>query len=328
MGQTPFDVLSKAAQGFVASSCVYAVAHARIADALGDTPKSAQDLAAATGTHPGALARILRVLCGEGIFEVRDHGYVHTPASRLLRQDHPQSVRGYVLSVMHIFWEPFTKIDYSLRTGRPAFNEFHPDGFFQYLNDHPDKARIFDDAMTGKAQGQIAGAVANYDFSRFGRIADIGGGRGHLLQAVLKATPNAKGILFDLPHVVEAAKAAASDRLKLQGGDFFKDEMPVADAYMIMQVIHDWADEDATRILTGIRRAAPPDAKLLLIELLVPETPERDWAKEVDLFMLVFLHSLERTRSEYQQLLARSGFRLESVIDIGQSTAILEAVPI
>jgi hypothetical protein len=328
MGQTPFDVLSKAAQGFVVSSGLYAVAQAGIADALGDTPKSAQDLAAATGTHPGALGRILRVLCGEGIFETRDRGYVHTPASRLLRQDHPQSVRGYVLAVMPVFWEPFSKIDYSLKAGKPAFNELHPEGIFQYLKEHPDKARIFDDAMTGKAQGQIAGAVANYDFSRFGRIADIGGGRGHLLQAVLKAAPGARGILFDLPHVVEAAKAAAPDRMQFQGGDFFKDEMPVADAYMIMQVIHDWADEDATKILTGIRRAAPPHAKLLLIEMLIPEGPERDWAKEVDLFMLVFLHSSERTRSEYQQLLAKSGFRLDRVIDIGQSTAILEAAPI
>jgi O-methyltransferase domain len=328
MAQTPFDVLSKAGQAFIVSSCVYAVAQAGIADALSDSPKSAQDLADATRTHAGALRRILRVLCGEGVFEVHDERYVHTPASRRLRKDHPQSLRGYVLSVMPLFWEPFSRMSYSLATGKPAFEEIHPGGFFKYLADHPEEARIFDAAMTGKAHGQVAGAIANYDFSRFGMIADVGGGRGHLLQAVLQTAPKAKGILFDLPHVVEAAKEIASDRLKLLGGDFFNDSMPVADAYLIMQVIHDWADADATRILSGIRRAAPAHAKLLLIELLVPETPERDWAKEVDLFMLVFLHSRERTRSEYQQLLAGSGFRLDRVIDIGQSTAILEAAPI
>ena len=129
-------------------------------------------------------------------------------------------------------------------------------------------------------------------------------------------------------ELVEAAKAISSDRLKLQADDFFKDRMPVADAYMIMQVIHDWPDAEATKIRRGIRHAAPPHAKLLLIELLVPETPEYDWAKEIDLFMLVLLNSRERTRSEYQQLLADAGFLLERVINIGQSTAILEAAPI
>ena len=328
MAETPFDVLSKAAQAFIVSSCVYAVTQAGIADALSDSPKSAQDLADATGMHAGALGRILRVLCGEGVFEAHDGRYVHTAASRLLRKDHPQSLRGFVLAVMPLFWEPFSRMSFSLATGKPAFEEIHPGGFFKYLTDHPEEARIFDAAMTGKAHGQVAGAIANYDFSRFGMIADVGGGRGHLLQAVLKTAPKAKGILFDLPHVVEAAKEIASDRLKLQGGDFFNDAMPVADAYLIMQVIHDWAEADATRILSGIRRAAPAHAKLLLIEALVPETPERDWAKEVDLFMLVFVHSRERTRTEYQRLLAGSGFRLDRVIDIGQSTAILEAAPI
>jgi hypothetical protein len=175
MAQTPFDVLTKVAQGFVASSCVYAVTQAGIADALNDTPRTAQDLAAATGTHAGALSRILRVLCAEGVFETRLGGYVHTSASCLLRKDHPQSVRGYVLSVMPIFWEPFSRISYSLATGKPAFEQRHPDGFFKYLTERPETARLFDNAMTGKAHGQVAGTVAHYDFSRFGTIADIGG---------------------------------------------------------------------------------------------------------------------------------------------------------
>ena len=327
MAETPFDVVFNANNGFLLSSCFYAVAQAGIADALGDAPKTAQDLATATGTHAGALGRILRVLCSVGIFEARDGSYVHTPASRLLRKDDPQSMRGYVMALMPIFWEPFGRLSYSLSTGKPAFEETYPGGIFKYFAEHPEKARIFDGAMTGKAQAQIAGALAHYDFSLFGTIADIGGGRGHLLKAVLEAAPNARGILFDLPHVVEAAKGGASGRLKLQGGDFFKDALPVADAYIIMQVIHDWNDADATKILSGIRRAAPAHAKLLLIEMPILETPERDWAKETDLFMLVFLHSRERTRSEYQQLLAGAGWRLDRVIDIGQSTAILEAAP-
>src|SRR5438132_5434483 len=110
--------------------------------------------------------------------------------------------------------------------------------------------------MVSKAQAQVSAVVAAYDFSRFGTIADIGGGRGHLLQAVLDADQSARGVLFDLPNVIEDAAAAASDRLKLKAGDFFKDPLPAADAYMVMEVIHDWADEGSLAILKSIRRAA------------------------------------------------------------------------
>lgn len=285
-------------------------------------------MAAATSTHAGALNRILRVLCSVGVFEACDGGYIHTPASRLLRKDHPQSVRGYVLAMMPIFWEPFGNLDYSLVTGEPSFDKLHPEAVFKYLAEHPREARIFDDAMTGKSLGVTSGVVDRYDFSPFATIADIGGGRGHLLRAILKSAPHARGILFDLPHVIEAARAESSDRLKFQAGDFFHDQMPVAGAYTIMQVIHDWDDSDAIKILSGIRRAAPAHSKLLLIELLIPETPQRDWAKETDLFMLVFLHSRERTLAEYKEVLAAAGFRLDRVIDVGYSTAILESSPV
>lgn len=182
--------------------------------------------------------------------------------------------------------------------------------------------------MTGKSQGPIAGVVSKYDFSRFGTIADIGGGRGHLLRAVLAAAPKARGIVFDLPNVTQDATPAAPDRIEFRAGDFFKDALPVADAYLIMQVIHDWSDAEATKILSGIRRAAPAHAKLLLIEVLIPETPAPAWAKVLDLVMLMLITGKERTRSEYEQLLAGAGFRLERTIDVGHDTVILEAVPV
>lgn len=329
MAQNPFEVLNDAASGFIISRCLNAVAEAGIADALGDAPQTPEDLAAATGTNAGALGRILRLLAGYGVFEPRDGRYAHTPASWLLRKDHPQSLRSYVLmSHLPFFWSSFAEIGHALRTGEPAFDKIASGGIWSYLASHPDEARGFNDGMTSKAQGQIAGAIANYDFSRFGTIADIGGGRGHLLRAILATAPKAKGILFDQPSVIQEAAALGSDRITFQGGDFFKDAQPVADAYTLMQVIHDWDDSKSMAILSGIRRAAPSHAKLLLIEALIPDTPGPDWAKTVDIFMLAMLHSKERTRSEYQRLLAGAGFRLERVIDVGQSTAILESVPI
>jgi hypothetical protein len=326
MAQNPFDIINDTSCGHVVGRCLHAVTESRIADALDDAPQSPEDLAAATGTHAGALNRMLRLLSSYGVFEARDERYGHTPASRLLRRDHPQSLRSYVLMVnMPFAWNSAEALGYSLRTGKPALEKFFPGGAWNYLATHPDESRIFNESMAGKAHGQIAGVIASYDFSRFGTIADIGGGHGHLLRAVLSSAPKATGVLFDQPNVIQEAAGMGSDRMTLQGGDFFKDSLPVADAYTLMQVIHDWDDAKATAILNGVRRAAPSHAKLLLIEAVIPDTPGPDWAKMVDLFMLALLTGKERTRSEYQKVLAGAGFRLERVIDVGQSTAILES---
>jgi hypothetical protein len=184
--------------------------------------------------------------------------------------------------------------------------------------------------MMGKAAGQIAGVLNAYDFSPFRTIADIGGGRGHLLTAVLEAAPQAHGVLFDQPHVTAAAQAAGmeSERLRMHPGNFFSDALPSADCYLIMQVIHDWNDQDAARILAAIRKAAAPGAKLLLIECIVPEDSKPSWTKMLDLQMLTLLSGKERTEKEYSEMLRTAGFRLDRVIDVGMSTSILESVAV
>ena len=246
----------------------------------------------------------------------------------MLRTDHPQSLRSFVrLMGLPLCWDSFQPMDYTVQTGRPALNKVFPGGIWNFLSEHPEESRLFDEGMKGKAQAQIAGVVANYDFSGFSTIGDIGGGRGHLLQAVLAAAPKAKGVLFDQPHVVEQA-ALATDRLRLQGGDFFKDALPACDGYLIMQVIHDWSDQEAAQILNAIRRAASPGAKLLLIEGRVPADATPSWLWALDLFMMTMLTGKERTEREYQQLLSSAGFRLDRVIDVGMKTAIHEAVAV
>src|SRR5438132_14431470 len=109
--------------------------------------------------------------------------------------------------------------------------------------------------MVSKAQAQVSAVVAAYDFSRFGTIADIGGGRGHLLQAVPEGDRSARGVLFDLPNVIQDAAAAAGDRPKLQARDFFKDSLPAADPYMLFEWIPGWAAEESRAIVPAIRRA-------------------------------------------------------------------------
>ena len=159
-------------------------------------------------------------------------------------------------------WHIWEHLDHSLKTGRSAAEKTLPNGgFWGYFAEHPEHSRLFNDAMTGKSHGQTTGILGAYDFSGFRTIADIGGGNGHLLQAVRAATPSLEGVLFDLPNVIEQASGAASSRLKLQAGNFFEDGLPVCDAYLLMQILHDWSDEESERILRSIRRSAPQHAK-------------------------------------------------------------------
>jgi len=144
---------------------------------------------------------------------------------------------------------------------------------------------------------------------------------------MLKSTPETKGILFELPHVIEKAKAISSERLQLQAGDFFKDVLPVCDAYVLMEIIHDWGDSQAEAILQAVRRVAPDKARLLLIETLISDHPGPDWARVLDVQMMTILGGLQRTRQQYEVLLGKTGFTLTQVIDTGAGVSILEAVP-
>jgi hypothetical protein len=181
--------------------------------------------------------------------------------------------------------------------------------------------------MAAKARGQVAGVLAAYDFTGCRIIGDIGGGRGHLLEAVLAAAPHASGILFDQPHVIQEASAVRSDRLRLQAGDFFKDEIPVCDAYLVMEIIHDWDDAAAARILDAIRRASPADSRLLLIESIVPDDPGPNWPRTLDMIMMT-IGGRQRTEREYRDLLQHSGFAMARRIDTGAGVSIIEAIPV
>ncbi len=323
----PAQTIVELAGSYAIPRCLHAVADLGVADALGETPRTAAELAADVGANPDALGRVLRLLAAHGVFEQRSDRFAHSPASRLLRTDHPQSLRGLArMFGLPINWATYGAMDHSVRTGRPAAEKTLPAGIWSYFAEHPEEGTIFNAAMVGKAHGQIAAVVGAYDFSRFRTIADIGGGRGHLLRALLAASSDVKGILFDLPTVVAEA-GPSSERLRLQGGDFFKDTLPTCDAYLVMEVIHDWPDDESIAILRAIRKAAPPDARVFVIEAIVPATPGPHWAKTLDIHMLTFLGGKQRTRAEYETLFRRAGLALEREIDTGGDISILEGRP-
>lgn len=324
---SPVQTLIDIAGGYPLARCLHVAADLGVADALDDAPCTAHELAAAIGADPDALNRVLRLLAAHGVFIAQGEGFAHTPASRLLRTDHPRSMRAFVrMFGLPLFWESQGALAQSVSTGRVAAAELYSGGLYAYFAQQPEANTIFNAAMAAKAHGQTAGVLAAYDFSRFGTIADIGGGRGHLLRAILDAVPSARGILFDLPHVVAEAEGVASERLTLQPGDFFRDSLPECDAYVVMEVIHAWDDADALAILKAVRRAARAGATLLVVEQMIPEGAGPHWAKTLDLHMLALLGGRQRSRREYAALMEEAGFAFGREIDTRAGVAILEAV--
>jgi C-methyltransferase len=322
---TPHENIQALISGGFAARCIQVVSDLGVADHIGDQPAPVEELAAACGAKPDALDRVLRFLAAYGLFERQEGGYDHTPSSRLLRSDHPMTMRPLArLTGLPVHRESLAQLQHSVMTGAPGVEILEPAGFWAYLSDRPDEAEIFGRAMTAKAGADVAAVSDAYDFNRFNTIADIGGGRGHLLRAILDSAPSAKGILFDQPSVINILDFADQSRLTPQTGDFFAG-VPAAEAYVLMDVLHDWRDEECTAILGTIRRAASVGSTLLIIENVIPDDQATPAALTMDIIMLAVTGGRERTASQLSVLLERVGFGFNRVIETRSPMRIVEA---
>jgi hypothetical protein len=304
---------------------LHLIARLGLADGIGDEPVPVERLASQYQADRDALDRVLSLLAAHGIFSRQERGYAHTDASRLLRTDSPSSLRAFPeMNGLPVFDAVFANLDHSLRTGAPAIELVDPTGLWGYLEKHPEEERVFGRAMSARAAADIAAILDAYDFSRFTTIADIGGGRGHLLSAALDRSPAARGILFDLPTVIDALDLQ-HDRITAQAGDFFADVLPAADAYVLMEILHDWADPQCQQILAAIRRAAKPGATLLVIEEVLPDRGTDPGAHTLDVIMLAVTGGRERTLAELNDLLMPAGFTAGTEIQTAGRMRLVEA---
>jgi len=321
----PPKIIQDLAVAYWASRCLHVVAELGIADVLGDEPQTAESLAQASGTNPQALHRVLRALCNHGVFVHDGATFAHNAASRVLRSDEPGSMRSLTRMMgLKVHWDAYRELDTGLRNGKPAISSVVEGGLFGYLQAHPEAGRLFDEAMAGKAFAQVGPIVAAYDFSGFGTIGDIGGGLGHMLNGVLERVAGARGVLFDLPQVIEQARRGANPRIDYVGGDFFKDPIPSCDAYMLMTVLHDWSDAESITILKNINAGAPRNAKLLILEGVVQPDAHHHFLLDLDIEMLVMTTGRERTRKEWDAVVGGAGLRLARLIPAGPWSSILE----
>jgi SAM-dependent methyltransferase len=331
----PAAILLRIAGGMRATQALHAAAALDIAGLLADGPRDGTVLAAACGADPGALRRLMRCLTALGIFAEPEPGhFALTAISGRLRADAPRSLRPAVLwMASDLRWRCWGNLLHSLRTGEPASAPIVGPDVFAWYADHPEDAALHTGAMAIFASAVSAAVIEAYDFTRFARIMDVGGGTGEFLAEVLAATPGLTGVLFDMPHVVAeappllAARGVAG-RCDVVGGSFFDAVPGGADVCLLKQVIHDWDDDRAAAVLETCRAALTPDGTLLILERVMPERADGQPPDPflLDMEMLVMTPGgRERTEGEFRTLLSRAGLAVRRIVGTTLAVSVIEA---
>jgi hypothetical protein len=310
--------------GYRHTQLVYVVAQLGLADLLAEGPKATGELARAAGAHAASLHRLLRGLATLGVVSEGDDGrFSLAPVGELLRAGGPGSLRAGALQAGEAWYPAWGALLHTSRTGESGLGHVFGTQAFEHFARRPELGEHFNASMA-RASAELAPLLVEaYDFARFTKLVDVGGGHGALLAGILKATPRLEGVVFDLPHVVAGAaprlaEAGVADRCELVGGDFFESVPDGADGHLLKWIVHDWDDDQAVRILDNCRRALGASGTLLLVERLLPrravDAPETIAA---DLTMLVLSPSgRERSEAEFRDLLAAAGLRLTRVLPV------------
>lgn len=319
--------------GFLRSRALYAAARLGLADHLADGPKTADELAEATGAHAPSLHRLMRALAHWEILSMEgDRRFSLTPLGEALRSDARGAARSTVLTVAGDgFWNAVRELPDTLQDGEPGFEKAHGEGWFDYLDGHPEEASHFNDTMIGFHGAEPPAVAEAYDFSDADTVVDVGGGTGNMLATILERCPEPGGVLFELPRVADEAPAlleerGVADRVTCEEGSFFEEVPAGGDVYILSHILHDWPRDRCLTILRNCREAMGSDGRLLVVEMVLPEEPPHP-GYELDIVMLTLTGGRERTAEEYGSLLDEAGFRLERVVPTESPVSVVEAVP-
>jgi len=332
------DAMLERIAAYWQSQLVFVAAKLGIADVLVEGPLTADEIAARVGAHAPYLKRVLRALASLGIFKVDPHGRFHlNRLAQTLRSDHPESLRDFALMLVDDYnWSAWGALEHAVRTGSSAFEHVHGAAAFPWMQEHPEKEKMFSASMASISVMENAAVARAYAFGKMQKIVDVGGAHGHLLATILRSYVRLRGVLFDQPQVIqEAARSGfiaspdVSARCETASGDFFESIPGGADAYLLKHILHDWSDEDCLRILKNIYAVTEPGTKLLMVDAVIGARNEHEFAKILDIQMLVLSHDgKERTQAEWKELLHAAGFQLTRVVPTPSFARVVEAVRI
>lgn len=326
--------LTKMLAGAALSRAIGTVAELGVADYIvSGTPQNVEMLAQKTKSHESSLYRLLRFLASHEIFrETGNREFDHTALSSALRTDADSSFRP-AARMFHFLFPGWDGLHHAVQTGGLSFEKVFGQPLFDYVGSHMELAPLFDAGMTSFHGHETNAMLDAYDFSDVQVFADIGGGNGSLISAVLQRYPKLKGIHFDLDHVSGRARAAlqscgVADRCSFHAGSFFESVPSGADTYLMRHIIHDWTDEQSVQILSNIRKVLPANGRVLLVEFAVGAANQSSLGKDADMIMLAFPGGMERTSEEYGELFQKSGLRLAKVVPTKCAVSVFEGRPV
>ncbi|MFH0864649.1 MAG: methyltransferase [Bacteroidota bacterium] len=306
---------------FWAGRAIGVATELNIPDILQDGPKHIEELARITQTHEPSLYRLMRTLSGHGIFrEDKNKNFMLTKLSACMTESGNKSVKYFILHQnSEPNWKQYGEMLHCVKTGEHAARKLYNMEPFEYLEKHPAINNIFNRSMTSTSEMSSLYMVSFYPFSSLQTIVDVGGGQGFFLSCILHKNKQLEGIVFDLPHVVEEAKAnmelfKVSSRCSVVAGSFFESVPENAEAYLLKNIIHDWDDEKCLAILKNIHKAMKPGGKLICIETIIQNDNKASFGKNLDIEMLVGTNGgRERTLTEFKNLYEKAGFKITAV---------------
>lgn len=336
--------LTQLISGFMPTQLIHVMARLGIADLLAEQGMAEQgmtvaELSSAAGAQPERLKRLLRGLAGIGLIELTaDDRVALTELGGLLVSTHPGSLHSVALHAGGEAYRAWAELEQGVRTCETPFEAAHGASFFDHLRDHPSAGAAFDGMMTQLSRSVVHEVVSSCDFASASRVLDVGGGRGHLVAAVLDANPHLLGAVLDVPEACAEAEGfvaskGLADRCRVIAGSFFEAIPPGYDVHLLKWILHDWSDTSCQTILETCRSSMPERGQLLIVEQLLPDKVVAGAvfhpAVAMDLTMLVnFAEGRERTLTEYGRLLSRSGFAIRQTIELPSSGfSVLDCTP-
>lgn len=322
--RTDADRFYEIALGFITTQVTRALVQLGVPGRLANGPKSTDELAAAAGADPDGMLRLARAAAAFGLLEAGADGrYGLTSVGRLL-QPGPGSLDALVLAMTSPgIAGTVEHLGEAVRTGASPAPKVHGTDLWSYYHANPEEAATFGRGMAGVTAATLPGLLAAFDPAPYEHIMDVGGGHGMVLAALLERAPGARGVLFDQPQMV--AQAAPHDRIEPRGGDFLEEVPPGGDLYVIKNVLHDWGDADAGRILANCRRAGRPGHHLAIVEwFAAPVESENRLPPLLDFLLLCTLGGRLRTEGEFRSLLTANGYAIERMTPLsGAETLVL-----
>lgn len=313
------------------SQCIRAAVELGLPGLLDETPRTASELARATGTVTPLLTRLLDHLVNEEVFGRDDHGrYFNSASARFLIAGQGASLQPWIAFELDpLYWRSWEKLPDQLRHGKAAFELSQGRPFFEWLAEDVAAQQRFDNSMRAISMALISVAVGHLRFAEGETIVDVGGGDGSLLAELLARNPGTKGVLFELPRTAGSLNPRFDQMLRegratLRHGSFFDTIPSGGDGYVFSRILHDFDDEAVKRIMAQAFAATRGPERFIVVDIMLePDRPKPGQSSQ-DMLMMVLLGGRERTVDEFAALLAASGFAHASATPTASPFHILE----